>query len=420
MNIIEIKNLSKQYTITRRGGSYVTLRDVLGGAFSNPFRFAKDQAQKIASRRHNEEFWALKDINLDIKKGEIIGIIGRNGAGKSTLLKILSRITPPTEGEAVLMGKVSSLLEVGTGFHPELTGRENVYLNGSILGMTRKEIESKFDDIVEFAGIGQFLYTPVKRYSSGMGVRLAFSIAAHLEPDILIVDEVLAIGDAEFQRKSLGKMHEVTAKEGRTILFVSHNMDAIRKLCTRTVLLDNGRIKMIGDTNKVVDYYLNMVTPSSSELSIGDITEKRKGNKRIFITDVSFRDGSGNKVESFRSGQNTQMWFNYIANDAFVKDFDFTLNIDSFINQERLCTVSTKVTGKKIKAEPRGIVKVVIDKLPLNVGRYYVTILVETLEEKLDWVWGAFVINVVRGDYYETGELPAEEDGSLLLNYEIT
>jgi len=255
-SIIEVKNLGKKYNIAHQRGGYVALRDVLTNILKNPFRFAKDKTKKSLGIGTKEEFWALNDVNFEVNKGEVIGIIGKNGAGKSTLLKILSKITPPTTGEIKISGRVGSLLEVGTGFHPELTGRENIFLNGAILGMTRHEIAKKFDQIVEFSGIEKFLDTPVKYYSSGMYVRLAFSVAAHMEPDILIVDEVLAVGDAEFQKKCLGKMEEVTKQEGRTILFVSHNMDAIQNLCQRCILLNNGKIQAIGQTDEVVKTYL--------------------------------------------------------------------------------------------------------------------------------------------------------------------
>ncbi len=254
--IIEAKRIGKKYQITHQRGGYVALRDVLTNIIKNPFRFAKSKAKQVVGMETKEEFWALKNIGFEIQKGEVIGIIGSNGAGKSTLLKILTGITPPTEGEIVMRGRVASLLEVGTGFHPELTGRENIFLNGAIIGMTRKEIRENFDKIVAFAGIEKFLDTPVKYYSSGMYVRLAFSVAAHMEPDILLVDEVLAVGDAEFQKKCLGKMEEVTAKSGRTILFVSHNMSAVRKLCKKSILLDKGHIKMFTDTEKVINEYL--------------------------------------------------------------------------------------------------------------------------------------------------------------------
>jgi lipopolysaccharide transport system ATP-binding protein len=256
--IIVVKNISKKYKINHERGGYISLRDVVMNVLKRPFSYLKHKAKSVAGLEKKEDFWALKDVNFTVNKGEVIGIIGRNGAGKSTLLKILTQITEPTEGEITMRGTVGSLLEVGTGFHPELTGRENIFLNGAILGMGKKEIVSKFDKIVEFAGIEKFLDTPVKHYSSGMYVRLAFSVAAHMEPDILLIDEVLAVGDAEFQKKCLGKMEEVTKKDGRTILFVSHNMSAIRSLCEKVILLEKGSIAKVGHVDEVLDYYLNI------------------------------------------------------------------------------------------------------------------------------------------------------------------
>lgn len=240
-NVIQVENLGKKYLLNHQGqgGRYKTLRDVLSTTAGNLIGSRKPEGDK---RKSIEEFWALKDVSFEINQGEAVGIIGRNGAGKSTLLKLLSRITQPTTGRMELEGRVASLLEVGTGFHPELTGRENIYLNGAILGMGRLEIKSKFDEIVAFSEVEKFLDTPVKRYSSGMYMRLAFAVAAHLEPEILVVDEVLAVGDAAFQKKCLGKMGEVSAG-GRTVLFVSHQMNAVEQLCTRVLQLDGGRIK---------------------------------------------------------------------------------------------------------------------------------------------------------------------------------
>lgn len=258
--VITVENLGKKYTLShQRREPYTALRDVLANS-------AKSLGKKILSPFTNhtspvtvsqEDFWALNDVSFEVKQGDRIGIIGRNGAGKSTLLKILSRITEPTTGSVRIKGRVASLLEVGTGFHPELTGRENIFLNGAILGMTRAEIKKKFDEIVDFAEIEKFLDTPVKHYSSGMYVRLAFAVAAHLEPEILVVDEVLAVGDAHFQKKCLGKMEDVSVREGRTVLFVSHNMAAINRLCDRGILLDAGNIEENGSTQQAVSSYLN-------------------------------------------------------------------------------------------------------------------------------------------------------------------
>lgn len=258
---IRIENLGKKYTITRQrqgGSSYVSLRDVLSDG-------TKRMVQKILHPRGErgeegasgtQEFWALKDINLEVEQGDKLAIIGHNGAGKSTLLKVLSRITEPTTGRITLHGRIASLLEVGTGFHPELTGRENIFLNGSILGMSQREIKRKFDEIVDFSGVETFLDTPVKRYSSGMRMRLGFAVAAHLDSEILVIDEVLAVGDAEFQKKCLGKMNEVSRSDGRTILFVSHNMGAVQQLCNKGALIENGIMVAVGDVSDIACKYM--------------------------------------------------------------------------------------------------------------------------------------------------------------------
>jgi lipopolysaccharide transport system ATP-binding protein len=263
-SVIVVENLSKSYLLGHQVNSgakykYDTLRDVIGREVRNFIRNASRLARghQIVQGDEIEEFWALKDVSFEVKRGEVIGIIGRNGAGKSTLLKILSKITEPTKGRVLLNGRVASLLEVGTGFHPELSGRENIFLNGAILGMTRQEVRRKFDEIVAFAEVEKFLDTPVKRYSSGMYVRLAFAVAAHLEPEILIVDEVLAVGDAEFQKKCLGKMDDVSRRGGRTVLFVSHSMGALTTLCPNAIWLDRGAIREVGPTKEIVAKYLS-------------------------------------------------------------------------------------------------------------------------------------------------------------------
>src|SRR6201997_761360 len=280
--IILVENLAKRYSLRHKGNRepYVALRDVIARQAMAPFK-AIGEKMRIRSRVNGshlngstyppsngsvENFWALKGVSFEVKQGDVIGIIGRNGAGKSTLLKILSRITEPTEGRIRIKGRVASLLEVGTGFHPELTGRENIYLNGSILGMSRAEIKAKFDEIVAFAEVERFLDTPVKRYSSGMYVRLAFAVAAHLEPEILIVDEVLAVGDAAFQKKCLGKMEDVS-HSGRTVIFVSHNMETVARLCNKSILLDSGKLKQIGNTEDVIKSYLHTGTGANSSRS---------------------------------------------------------------------------------------------------------------------------------------------------------
>jgi ABC-type polysaccharide/polyol phosphate transport system ATPase subunit len=287
--IISVEHLSKMYRIAHQGqrAQYATLRDVIAGRMNrlaSSFK-SRNGNHADATRATKEDFWALKDVSFDVQQGEVLGIIGRNGAGKSTLLKILSRITEPTEGRVTIRGRIASLLEVGTGFHPELTGRENVFLNGAILGMSRAEIKRKFDEIVDFAGVEKFLDTPVKRYSSGMYVRLAFAVAAHLEPEILIVDEVLAVGDAEFQKKCLGKMREVSQRQGRTVLFVSHNIQAVIALTTRALFLDKGALMTAGTTGDVVTAYLaHGSSKSPIYLDMTTPTDKPRINRIELIT----------------------------------------------------------------------------------------------------------------------------------------
>ncbi len=296
--IIEAENLSKQYDIGAPEEVYSTLREALVGAARAPFA----RLFHPGRRRADETMWALKGVSFEVEPGEVVGIIGRNGAGKSTLLKILSRITKPTTGEVDLYGRVGSLLEVGTGFHPELTGRENIFLNGAILGMRRTEIERKFDEIVAFAEVEKFLDTPVKRYSSGMYVRLAFAVAAHLEPEILIVDEVLAVGDATFQKKCLGKMGDV-AKQGRTVLFVSHNMVAVKSLCTRAILLDGGQVTREGNMDEVVDAYLTAGTDMAKTGIIPDDAPRLYCTDEARVRSVQLTDLSGQPVAQLYLGQ---------------------------------------------------------------------------------------------------------------------
>lgn len=282
--VIRVSGLGKEYIIGGREKGNETFREMLTSSLLAPFRRLRKLKGEVAQE---ERFWALKDVSFEVQRGEVVGIIGRNGAGKSTLLKILSRITEPTEGEVEIRGRVASLLEVGTGFHPELTGRENIYLNGAILGMSRAEIARKFDEIVAFAEVEKFLDTPVKRYSSGMYVRLAFAVAAHLEPEILIVDEVLAVGDGAFQRKCMGKMEEV-ARQNRTVLFVSHNLDAIRQLCSQGLLLENGRIKSFGQITDVAESYL--ISIASQENTISSVIDLGCSNSDFDVLRIDVFD----------------------------------------------------------------------------------------------------------------------------------
>lgn len=309
--IIKVENLSKSYIIGHESRErYTTLRDQMAHKAKSWFSFGKGEKIKHTT----EEFWALKDINFEINQGDRIGIIGRNGAGKSTLLKILSRITEPTTGKITISGRVASLLEVGTGFHPELTGRENIFLNGAILGMSRAEIRKKFDEIVDFAEVEKFLDTPVKRYSSGMYVRLAFAVAAHLEPEILIVDEVLAVGDAQFQKKCLGKMEDVSLKEGRTVLFVSHNMGMIGNLCNEGVLINKGQVEINGNINDVMNCYISKNNHASNfNYSVSDEHLKNKINYFNTINLVNSKDEA---TSDFSLDENIRIRFSFTLNEV--------------------------------------------------------------------------------------------------------
>jgi lipopolysaccharide transport system ATP-binding protein len=391
--IIEVKNIGKKYNINHQKGGYVTLRDIMTNAFKNPFAFLKTKTKDILGIETKEVFWALKDVNFEVIRGEVIGIIGRNGAGKSTLLKILSQITPPTTGEIRINGTVGSLLEVGTGFHPELTGRENIFLNGAILGMKKKDIERKFNEIVEFADIEKFLDTPVKYYSSGMYVRLAFSVAAHMDTDILIIDEVLAVGDAEFQKKCLGKMEDITKKEGRTILFVSHNIPTIEQLCKRCILLENGKLKNIGITKEILQKYAKK-----------DNIIKRE-NKEIFFKKVDIINKNVNEL-FFKIGIETKNNLN---------DVQIALGIDNEYGQ-RITTIFSKLYNKKFDLK-KGInyISCETKNLSLKPGVYNVDIMVENdyfnyHEENVS----DFKIN--NFNFYPSGFIPQDEHGYLLVN----
>lgn len=308
---IKLDKISKSFQIGKKQESYKTLRDTLADAFSSPFRKAGKllHGHATGAAGLDETIWALKDVSFEVKRGEVMGVIGRNGAGKSTLLKVLSRISEPTSGYADIVGRVGSLLEVGTGFHPELTGRENVFLNGAILGMKRTEIRKKFDEIVAFAEVDKFIDTPVKHYSSGMYLRLAFAVAAHLEPDILIVDEVLAVGDAKFQEKCMDKMEDV-GHEGRTVLFVSHNMHAIAKLCERAVLLDNGGVLKDGPSQEVVNMYLN---PGITTTAAREWCDRKSapGSSVAWLRSVSVRTEDGRIAETIDIGQSVLVEMEY-------------------------------------------------------------------------------------------------------------
>ena len=361
-SIIEVKNISKRFILNHEGGEkYTALRDVVAQKLKKTFSFP---ASLRGTKETKEEFWALKDVSFNVEQGDRVGIIGRNGAGKSTLLKILSRITEPTSGEIRIKGRVASLLEVGTGFHPELTGRENIFLNGAILGMSRAEIKRKFDEIVDFAEVEKFLDTPVKRYSSGMYVRLAFAVAAHLEPEILIVDEVLAVGDAQFQQKCMGKMQDVSDNEGRTVLFVSHNMAAIKQLCTKGIFLEKGTALFAGTQNATVNFYQTSAVSVCNFIHKGNISEA-PGNEHIKIISFSVLPLHGEEL-CVSSGISFGLTF-FNSKENINLDSTFELRtLDEIIVFHHGALISTKKNSKKGLYSVTGI----LSPFLLNAGSY--------------------------------------------------
>jgi lipopolysaccharide transport system ATP-binding protein len=374
---------------------------------------SSQQAGSGDSDDGERSFWALKDISFNVQAGETVGIIGRNGAGKTTLLKVLSRITEPTSGQAVIEGRMGSLLEVGTGFHPEMTGRENIFLNGSILGMRKAEIQKKYDDIVAFSEIGRFMDTPVKRYSSGMYVRLAFSVAAHLEPEILMIDEVLAVGDAGFQRKCLGKMGDV-ASEGRTILFVSHNMPAIQQLCSRCIVIEGGRVFFDGPTVDGIRAYMGLVG-EKAQIRVGD-RQDRKGNGRLRFTEVTFHHDDGTPSDAMFSGDNVRIRLHYRAEQKIENaDVHVSFNIYNIHGVLLANLNSHDSENKTMTIYPQGFFECRWPAFNLRGGVYSSTIYCKVNNEVVDWIKGAFKLHAEDGDFFGTGKLTARNAGDILI-----
>ncbi len=407
--IIRVQDLSKLYYLGGPTAAYSTLREAVMNVARRPLGFLRRSAEP-------ETLWALKDVSFEVEPGDVVGIIGRNGAGKSTLLKILSRITEPTSGRVELFGRVASLLEVGTGFHAELTGRENIFLNGSILGMTRKEIEAKFDEIVAFAEVEKFIDTPVKRYSSGMYVRLAFAVAAHLEPEILIVDEVLAVGDASFQKKCLGRMRDV-ASTGRTVLFVSHNMAAVSSLCSKAMVLWEGKVEYpLGNVEEGVQKYLTQVH-KITKTKLADRND-RKGDGRILIKDFGGFDRDGNELEYLATGQDVDFRIYYSSEKANVQNIivgiGITSNTGAFVS-----LLSSELAGTPVESICNdGFFSCKVKKLPLSPGSYTVSLIIRSSETIVDWIQQAATIIVEPGDFFGTGRLPPSSHGGVLLEQE--
>jgi lipopolysaccharide transport system ATP-binding protein len=396
--IIQVSSLSKRYRIQAHE-SQSDKRLHWSKILLSPFSYL---ATTLRSPTPEETVWALRNVSFEVRRGEIVGIIGRNGAGKSTLLRILSRITAPTEGRAIVHGRVGSLLEVGVGFHPELTGRENIYLNGAILGMKKGEIDRKLDEIVSFAEIEKFLDTPVKRYSSGMYVRLAFSVAAHLETEILLVDEVLAVGDIAFQKKCLGKMQDVVGG-GRTVLFVSHNMAAVSGLCGRAILLDQGQIVDEGPAARIISRYLDSVE-TLQRCRLADRAD-RMGDGRLRVTDIVIENGAGKPVGRVSTGENVAIRISYTSNnDSPLRNVQFSLHFFTSMNQP-LFNLWNEMVGDHFQSlPPKGSVRCWVPRLPLMPGRYLFNIFCRVNMEIADWVQGAGILEVAEGDFFGTGQ----------------
>lgn len=403
---LRVRNLGKMYQIGSKQEKYKTFRDAIAQTISTPFRRARDllRGQAYGAAGLKEEIWALRDISFEVQHGEVLGIIGHNGAGKSTLLKILSQITEPTEGYVDIYGRVGSLLEVGTGFHPELTGRENVYLNGAILGMSRREIDRKFDEIVDFAGVEKFIDTPVKHYSSGMGLRLGFAVAAYLEPDILVVDEVLAVGDAAFQKKCLGKMNEV-AEEGRTVLFVSHNMEAINNLCTKTYVLENGMLAYEGDVHASIQYYLKSASNSYINSKPNILFENELANSNCVTRIEMLNENKSPKTTLFTWDCVTfRIHYNL---DEIIDNGSIVLDIRDAMNR-RLIVMDS---GLKVPLlDGRNYIDCFIPMLPLAAGEFYITIGLAI--SRSEWIWKGEqvgILQVLGKDVFDLGRPPIKE-----------
>jgi lipopolysaccharide transport system ATP-binding protein len=366
----------------------------------------------VNSNEQDNIVWALKNISFKVQQGDVLGVVGRNGAGKSTLLKILSRITLPTSGRVEIEGRISSLLEVGTGFHPELTGRENIYLNGTILGMKRREVLEKFDEIVEFSGVGKFLDTPVKRYSSGMLVRLAFSVAAHLEPEILLIDEVLAVGDASFQSKCLGKMEDV-AKQGRTVLFVSHNMPAVASLCSRVIHLKSDRILEYDDPRQGIEDYLQSMNESAETGNIE--TMERAKDLQSVIKKIEFLNGNDKSVSSVPAGGQVRIKIDY-EHDEPIRQPYFGIIFESQMGVRLFWLQTALQKGLLPDLPASGSVVCHVPRLPVIPGIYYLTVGCGSGRMQLDQVFRAGKLTVHEADVFGTGRLPTPAHGMMLVD----
>lgn len=411
MNAIEVRNLGKMYRIGAEMQTEDSFVMAMWKAATTPVRRMRSVMTSQLPVAAEKEFWALKDLSFDVPVGEVMGVIGPNGAGKSTLLKILTRISAPTEGRVTLRGRVSSLLEVGTGFHQELTGRENVYMNGTILGMSRHEIRRKFDEIVAFSGVEEFIDTPVKRYSSGMQVRLAFSVAAHLEPEILLVDEVLAVGDAEFRRKCLGKMREVTG-EGRTVVTVSHNMASIQNLCDSVMLLVGGRLVMLDATDRVVAEYLQRAYGGESEATSNlSLHAGRKSHMQPMLKQIRVLNGAGQPTPAIQVGQPIVFEVTLDSGGELLQSANLIIDVSNEYEQRVVRFNAGTQGGERLNIDGRHTVTCAWDDCILGPGNYSVDVTLRSLPQAdrpastVDQVMQAINFEVAAGDFYGSGRM---------------
>jgi len=412
---IRVENLGKQYRIGELQASYRTIREAIVDAVKSPFVRASSllRGQAYGAANLREEIWALRNVSFEVKEGEVLGIIGKNGAGKTTLLKILSRIAEPTEGKAEIHGRVRSLLEVGTGMHQELTGRENIFLNGAILGMRREEIKRKFEEIVEFSGIERFMDTPMKHYSSGMQVRLAFSIAAHLEPQILLIDEVLAVGDAAFQERCMNKMKDISTG-GRTVLFISHNMAAISNLCSSAFLLQNGHLEFSGSAKETIDQYLHIAHSSMPGL-LRDRTD-RKGEGKVTFTNISIMNKTRRPVNSIACGEEVRIKLDYESSmETSLSNASFSIAIYDVFGQHLILAENEMSGFRMAKIPSKGSVICSIPRVPITPGNYDLNISCYINGVNQDWVPRAGHLIVSEGDFYATGKLPSPAHAGFLV-----
>ncbi|WP_452220367.1 ABC transporter ATP-binding protein [Lacinutrix salivirga] len=419
--ILRLTDISKQYRLGLIGTGTIS-HDL--NRWWHKVRGKEDPYLKIgesndrSTKGKSDYVWALKDINFEVKQGEVLGIIGKNGAGKSTLLKILSKVTGPTTGEIKTRGRIASLLEVGTGFHGEMTGRENIYLNGAILGMTKSEITTKLDQIIAFSGCERYVDTPVKRYSSGMTVRLAFAVAAFLEPEILVIDEVLAVGDAEFQKKAVGKMQDISRGDGRTVLFVSHNMASIQNLCTRTIVIENGTIIFDGDTSDAINFYYKRSQHYFNNINLNEVRRPKDLGNELRITDVICNMDKSKQNSDAVTGK--PYYFNFVLkNLTGLKYNEISLTASVYNRKGNFLFSCRSDSINKTFSLKKGEDTYIccIPKLPLNSGEYYLNVNCSIGHSMFDYIEESINFNVHGGDFYGTGKLPAKKRKGVFIDY---